>query len=276
MTDRSHRAVSVLAIVLLGAVVVVSIVGVSVWMGRERPGARSLEDALRDFRNGDAGAIDALGAVARRPQAGVYAATGAGHASIDIPPVSQSYGATIPVTVRHIGDDCWSTRVDFNTAYAQTWDYCLVDGQVVENANHTSTRWDFGFTTIEERTEFVCSPPSVIVRSGERRNDGSSSTCTGSNSSIGGSTTSAVTITMLGAEPIDVGGTVVAAFHFREDDRLTGAQRGTTAIDYWYSVESFLLLRMERSNQLRTDSPIGSVTYAEDGALQLSSLEPAR
>lgn len=270
------RAASIVAVVVLGTVVVVAIVGVSVWMGRERPGARSLEDALREFRNGNAGAIESIGAVVGRPPVGVYLASGAGRASIDFPPASQSYGATIPVTVRHQGDDCWSTQVDFNSAYSQTWDYCATDGAVSELANHTSTRWDFGFTTIDEHTDFVCDPPGSIVRAGERRDAVSSYSCAGRNSSVGGSTTSSVEFTMVGAESIDIGGAPTPTFHYREVDRLSGAQRGTTTIDYWYAVDSFLLVRMTRTNELHTDSPIGSITYSETGSLQLQSLEPAR
>lgn len=276
MADDGSRWLRATGIVVLGAVIVLVVVAVSLWFGREQPTARSLDDALQEFRAGNTDGIEAIGAVVQRPQVGVYVASGSGRASIDFPPSSQSYGATIPVTVRHQGTDCWSTQVDFNTAYSQTWDHCIVDGEVSEHANHTATRWDLGFTTIDERTEFVCDPPGSIIRAGEKRDDVSNYTCTGRNSSIDGSTTSAVEFSMLGAESIDIGGVTVPTFHYREVDHLSGAQRGTTTLDYWYSVESFLLVRMTRANELRTDSPVGTVTYTENGSWQLQSLEPAR
>jgi hypothetical protein len=37
-----------------------------------------------------------------------------------------------------------------------------------------------------------------------------------------------------------------------------------------------LLVRMERRINLRTDSPVGEVTYKEDGEWQLASLTPVR
>ena len=63
-------------------------------------------------------------------------------------------------------------------------------------------------------------------------------------------------------------------FHYRETDTLTGPQRGTTTLDYWYAVQDMLLIRMERHVDLRTNSPVGDITYKEDGELQLSSLTP--
>ena len=81
---------------------------------------------------------------------------------------------------------------------------------------------------------------------------------------------------MVGPEVLDVDGTSVPTFHYREDDVLTGAQRGTTRTDFWYSVDSFLLVAMDRSIDLRTDSPVGTVTYTEDGSWRLASLTPLR
>jgi len=68
----------------------------------------------------------------------------------------------------------------------------------------------------------------------------------------------------------------VPTFHHIEVDTLEGPQRGTTRIDYWYAVESFLLVRMERTVKLRTDSPVGEVTFSETGSWQLRSMEPLR
>lgn len=273
---RSSRvavgAIAVAVAVGIGAVGVLA----TLWFTRESPGARSLEDALEEFRRGDPTAIEDLGAVVQRPNAGVYLATGSGRASIDFPPTSQSYGATIPVIVRLDGTDCWATEVDFNDAFRQTWHHCTAAGDVVEHASRTSTRWDLGVMTIDENADFVCDPPGVIIRSGERRSEVSRYTCTGTSDAIEGTTTSEVEYSMVGAESIAIDGTVVPTFHYIEVDTLTGAQRGTTTIDYWYAIESFLLVRMERSIRLRTESPVGAVTYSENGSWQLESLRPLR
>jgi len=84
----------------------------------------------------------------------------------------------------------------------------------------------------------------------------------------------AILLAVAGVTAID--GVPVPTFHHVEVDTLEGAQRGTTMIDYWYTVESFLLVRMERSVRIRTESPLGSVTYSESGTWQLRSLQPLR
>ena len=243
---------------------------------RDNPGAKSLDDALQAFRDGDTSAVESIGAVVVRPPAGVYRADASGKASISFPPTSQSYGASAPVTVTHQGENCWTTTVDFNTAFQQRWDYCIDNGVLSEHGNHTTTGWDLGATSITNVSEFNCSPPGEIIKTGERRDEVSTYTCTGTSDSIDGTTTSAVTFESLGATSLDIDSSATPTFHYRESDVLSGPQKGTTTIDYWYSVQDMLLVRMERPINLRTDSPVGEVTYKEDGEWQLSSLVPTR
>lgn len=260
------------ALVLVGAIVVVT----ALWFTRDSPGARSLDDALAEFRAGDATAIEAIGSVVRRPKPGVYEAAGSGRASIDFPPTSQSYGATIPVIVRAEGPDCWTTEVDFNTDFRQTWNQCVNGDDVIERSNLTVTRWDLGVMTVEERAEFVCDPPGTIIRTGSRPGEDSRYRCLGTTATVAGTTTSDVVFTLVGAETIDIGGESVPTFHYVEVDTLTGAQRGETRIDYWYAIETSLLVQMQRSVKLRTDSPVGTVTYSESGSWRLRSTLPQR
>ncbi len=248
----------------------------SMFVFRDNPGARSLEDALQAFRNGDTSAVESLGAVVTRPPSGVYRADASGKASISFPPTSQNYGASAPVTVTHQGDNCWTTTVDFNTAFQQRWSYCIDNGVMTEHKNVTSTAWDLGATSITNVSEFACTPPGEIIKAGEQRDQLSTYVCEGTSDSIDGITNSDVTFKSFGIASIEVESTQVPVFHYRETDALTGPQRGTTTIDYWYSVQDMLLIRMERHIDLRTDSPVGDVTYKEDGEWQLSSLTPAR
>ncbi|MBU3701451.1 MAG: hypothetical protein FGM58_05315 [Acidimicrobiia bacterium] len=275
--SRPHRRRSLLVAGGIVALVVVAIAVITgVWFTRESPGERSLDDALAEFRAGDPRALESIGAVVQRPRPGVYVAEGSGRASIDFPPTSQSYGATIPVIVRADGEDCWTTEVDFNEDFRQTWSQCVRDGDVIERSNLTVTRWDLGVMTVEERADFRCDPPGTIIRTGARPGDESRYRCLGTTTSVSGITTSEVSFTLVDAESIDIAGVAVPTFHHVEVDTLEGPQRGTTRIDYWYTVETFLLVRMERTVRLRTDSPIGQVTYAETGSWRLRSLEPLR
>jgi hypothetical protein len=267
----------VIAGAIAGSVLLVPvIVLLSMFVFRANPGARSFDDALEAFRNGDFSAVEALGAVVARPPYGVYQADASGKASISFPPTSQNYGASAPVTVTYQGDNCWTTTVDFNTAFQQRWSYCIDNSVITEHRNATSTAWDLGATVITNVSEFVCTPPGQIIMTGEQRDQTSTYACEGTSDTIAGITKSDVTFQSLGTASLQIESTQVPTFHYRETDILTGPQRGTTAIDYWYSVQDMLLVRMERHIDLRTESPVGDITYKEDGEWQLSSLTPAR
>ena len=278
MSDSRHslRWIAIAGSIVATLVLIPIIVLVSLFVFRDNPGAKSLDDALQAFRDGDTSAVESIGAVDVRPPAGVYRADASGKASISFPPTSQSYGASAPVTVTHQGENCWTTTVDFNTAFQQRWDYCIDNGVLSEHGNHTTTGWDLGATSITNVSEFNCSPPGEIIKTGERRDEVSTYTCTGTSDSIDGTTTSVVTFESLGATSLDIDSSATPTFHYRESDVLSGPQKGTTTIDYWYSVQDMLLVRMERHINLRTDSPVGEVTYKEDGEWQLSSLVPTR
>lgn len=273
---RSLRWIAITGSIIAALVLLPIIVLVSLFVFRDNPGAKSLDDALQAFRNGDTSAVESLGAVVTRPPAGVYRADASGKASISFPPTSQSYGASAPITVTHQGDNCWTTTVDFNTAFQQRWDYCIDNGVLTEHGNHTVTGWDLGATSITNVSEFICTPPGAIIKSGERRDEVSTYSCTGTSDNIDGTTDSAVTFESLGTASLEIDAVALPTFHYRESDTLSGPQRGTTTIDYWYSVQSMLLVRMERHINLRTESPVGEVTYKEDGEWQLSSLTPTR
>jgi len=278
MSQRHHslRWIALFGSIVAVVVAIPIIVLLSMFVFRDNPGAKSLDDALEAFRNGDSSAVESIGAVVTRPPSGVYQADASGKASISFPPTSQNYGASVPVTVTHRGDSCWTTTVDFNTAFQQRWDYCIENGVLTEHGNYTTTAWDLGAASITNKSEFLCSPPGTLISPGERRNEVSTYICSGTSDNIEGTTTSSVTFESLGMATLTVGDTQVPTFHYKERDELTGPQRGSTVIDYWYAAADMLLVRMERHIDLRTNSPVGDVTYREDGEWQLSTLTPSR
>jgi hypothetical protein len=72
---------------------------------------------------------------------------------------------------------------------------------------------------------------------------------------------------------VTVGEGPVEAMHYVGDRALTGGQEGTEATDAWFRSDG-LLLRYERDIEVRTDSPIGEITYTEAGSFQLAQLDP--
>lgn len=273
---RPLRSLAIGAAVIGGTVTLVALVLASLFVLRDRPGARSFDDALEEFRSSNPDTSDDLIALVRRPPPGVYLAEASGSMSISFPPTSQEYGATAPVTIRHVGDRCWATIVDFNSAFQQQWDYCITEGTVTETSNRTTTRWDLGAASVTNTATFECAPPGEILRASTRTGDRTEHECTGSSDEIDGITISAVSFEALGPEELLIGGRPVQSVHFREVDLLSGAQRGSTTIDFWYSTEDMLLLGMARRVDLRTASPVGDITYKENGSWTLMSRDPSR
>ncbi len=275
-TRPSFRWITIAGLLLAAVIFIPVIVLFTLFVVRENPGPQSLDDAIHSFRSQSETSVKEPETTVIRPAAGVYGSVASGTASISFPATSQKYGNVVPVTVTHTGANCWSTSVDFNSAYQQRWDYCFDAGYLVENGNYTSTRWDFGVTSITNRSSFICQPPGRIMKASEDQSEDSTYTCLGTSDSIDGTTTSEVRFTFIGHEALDIDSVAVPTIHYQENDTLTGAQRGSTSTDYWYSVNDLLLVRMERHLELRTDSPIGDITYTEDGQWKLSSILPNR
>ena len=275
-TRRTVRSLAIGAIALGFFLAVIATVLGSLFLVRERPGARSFDDALDDFRSSRSNQSDGSVAAVNRPPSGVYLADAAGKMSISFPPTAQNYGATAPVTIRYDGENCWSTTVDFNSAFQQQWDYCITEDIFTEVRNRTTTRWDLGAMAITNTAIFECSPPGEILRATTRTGDRTTHECIGHSDEISGTTVSTVTFEALGPETVTIGDRSVSTHRLRETDVLTGPQRGTTVIDYWYATSDMLLIKMERHVDIRTDSPVGDITYKEDGGWTLSSLDPTR
>ena len=260
--------------IIAAIIAVIALVLFGLYQFRDTPGARSVDDAVDEFRANspaETGIVE-VGI----PPAGVYSAAAQGQSSINFPPASQSWGQTLPVTITHLGDDCWTLAIDFNTAYRQTWTQCVVDGQLVERGSVTVTRWDFGITTVSNTATYDCEPAGVLIPRAQSIGSASAYTCEGTTDTVDGTTTSEATYEFVSIETIPIENSDVATYHFIQTEILTGAQRGTTKTDYWFSTSDFLLIRMSRNLEIHTDSPVGDVVLLESGSEQLSSITPIR
>jgi hypothetical protein len=257
------------AAVLVATVAVVLIA----FLVREDPQQKDVGEALEEFREDEA-APEPSGAT--RPAAGVYLAAGTGRESLSFPPIAQNDGDEIPVTVEHEGADCWILTIDFNEAHWQNFRYCPGSDSrtLVETGGDTFQRWDLGSATIENLSTFTCDPPSLMIDGDAEEGDAWEQSCKGTNSQVAGVTTTAGPYTFVGLEQIDVDGEEVATRHHRQERVISGAQHGSTTIDLWFAVNDNLPLRSERSIQLDSDSPVGTITYTETGSWELRSLEP--
>ena len=64
------------------------------------------------------------------------------------------------------------------------------------------------------------------------------------------------------------------AHAFVSELTLSGAQAGTDRNVMWFTAVPALLVRNERTAEVRTDTPIGESTYTETGEFHLVSVDP--
>jgi hypothetical protein len=271
---KHHRRVSRRAVVgiVVGVVLLVG-AGIAVFAYLwQRTDARpvSVNEAEKRL-DGQAG--DGADGAAFVPAEGVYRYTGSGTEALSTPPKSQAEGPEMPATVLRRADGCWTFRIDYSTNHWQEWRYCARDERLVEEGGRTFARWDFVVSAIENTSTFVCDPPNVVLRSDMVPGETWRQSCDGTGTSVGGTTVSSGEIRFVGVEPFDVGDSQVDAFHFVQHRTISGAQRGEANSELWFAPNG-LPLRNQRHIVIDTDSPIGAITYTEDGTFTLTSLEP--
>jgi hypothetical protein len=267
---RPHRhrrrwvVVGVVAAVVVGfgAFVVVRLV-----QGRARP------VKLSEVAVPTGSTLPSNGAVLRPPQ-GVYRYRGTGRDHLSKPDVSQSQGPTMPGTITHEADGCWTFRIDYSTNHWQSWRYCPSDGGMGEAGGQTFQRWNFGAFVNETTSTFECD--AAVVRSGQRPGDEWRHRCTGTSTGVEGTTTSAGPFRYVGTETLTIGGRKVAAYRYHRERTTSGNQTGTEVTEAWFAVANGMPLRNERHLEATTDTIIGKVDYTEDGEFQLADLEPER
>jgi hypothetical protein len=259
---------------LLVGLAVTVVLGVAALVGlfllREDPGAKDVDQAIDEFRSTSATA----GSGGPRPAAGVYRSSAEGDAELSFPPIDQVDGDVVPLTLEHLADGCWRITVDFNEWHSQSWDHCVVDGRILERGGQTVQRWDVGAATLDNTSTFTCDPPIVLVDPTATPGASWPQSCAGTNSAIAGTTTSAGPYTYVGPDELEIGGQPVEVHHYVQERAITGSQEGRNIVDYWFA-EDGLPVRMERTVDVATDSPVGAITYRESGWWELTSLEPA-
>jgi hypothetical protein len=259
------------------AVAAIGLVGAAVFTVLWRDtGARpvSTEEARRRFSQSSS--TQPPNTALLRPPAGVYLYRGNGTERLSVPPKSQAQGPTMPGTVTHGADGCWTFRIDYSNHHWQSWRYCARNGGLVDRGGQTFAAWDFVVFTYDNTADFTCDPPSIVVRARMDPGDEWMQRCEGTNSAVDGVTVSEGPYTYVGEESVDVGGTSVPAYHFRQRRELSGGQTGSNVVDMWFARDNGLPLRNERKLTVHADTIAGKSTYTEDGRFRLTSLTPQR
>ncbi len=259
-------------VVGLAVALVVVIAGVAITILRGRPPEQaSVDEAVEQYRTTAPPSTEPP--APDRPTPGVYTATGDGREKLSFQTSEQPIGPTIPVTVTLKGDDCFDVRVDYNANHWQSWRYCQRDGGLVDTGGEVYQRFDLVVVSPESLSTSVCDPPAVVVRAGMTEGETWDQTCTVTSPDTGDSTTSGPHL-FVGREDILVGSELVETHHVRDQRTYSGDQEGAGTVDLWLDIRTGLPVRMSWNLRIDSPSPIGSVTYTEEGTWTLDSLQP--
>lgn len=256
---------------VLGVVVVAAVVLAVGAVRSDGPRPVSVREA--NLRAGDLG----LGRRSRPlvPAEGVYVYRGEGTERLAwFPEVQQ--GPTVPVTVEHGADGCWSMRADFHSLHWQTWEYCASGGDLLERGGSSSQTFDLVAVRVSATTTTSCPARTVAASPSDAVGRTRVAACSVDSSGAEEPLTTRGTSTRVGTVELTVDGERRSAMHYRSERDISGAQTGTDRTDTWFDATSGLPLRLVRRTELRTDSPIGALTYVEDASFELTELRPAR
>lgn len=274
---RAHRWRSVL--VLAAAV---SLLGAGCWVVLLRGGRAhevTVDEALERY---EAGSTTTVGAPAgegtpgvyRLPEPGVYQYFGTGTEKIDILPIDQPIGPSMPTTVADEGNGCFSWQLELNSHHHQSFLWCVRDQDLVESGGISFQRWDLGFTTYDITSWFVADPPMVLLPAGREPGDTWTVRTEGTHSVLEGTVVMEGTATYVGPEVISVQGTNVPVEHVVFERTISGAQTGTERSERWISTATGLPIKGTRVTEATSPTPLGSVTFTEDSVFVLDALQP--
>ncbi|HLX88035.1 MAG TPA: hypothetical protein VKR22_06225 [Acidimicrobiales bacterium] len=264
-------------VLLVVSVVVVVVLGVSAYFftayqWRTHPGAKTVSSALHSFHgsgsSGDPG-VSAFGV----PQAGVYTMQGEGSGHISAPPNSQVDGSVMPVTVTHLASGCWSWRVDFNVAHWEDYVFCPSASGLLEPSNRNFQAWDFGALSVTNLATVTCPEHTLVMAREPKPGMVTSWACPERNTATGPGV-SYTTGRVVGPRTLSVGGVPVLTVEQQQTGTLSGTQSGTVTSEWWFNAATGMPIRVERHIVVHSASPIGTITYTEDGSGQLASVFP--
>lgn len=114
----------------------------------------------------------------------------------------------------------------------------------------------------------------MVVRADAAPGDSWRQECRGTSDTVSGTTISAGRTTFVGEEAVTVGDEEIPALHYHQVRDMSDAQSGRQVEDFWFRASDGLPLRNTRSASIDSDSPVGAITYAEEGEWHLTSLAP--
>jgi hypothetical protein len=211
-----------------------------------------------------------------QPASGVYAYEAKGTERISFLGTSQQWGPTMPATVVHEADGCWTLRIDYNTNHWQEQRYCPSGRRLLDPGERVFQSFDLGLAHVGDTTFIACDPPAEAIRVDAQPGESWPVSCTGRNADGSTTVTSTGTNTFVGLEQLRIGGETVPALHYRQRRKLSGDQNGSDDTHLWFGVLDGMVLRSTHDTRVTSPSPVGDVDYVEKGVFRLTSRKPRR
>jgi hypothetical protein len=237
------------------------------------PSRPSITKAVGQFRTSSTEPVAPLPLV---PRPGVYVYRGGGAESLTFMNTHQKQGPDEPGTVTVAPDGCWTFALQYNSFHSQTWNRCAHDGEIVETGGSTTQKFDFVAFKQSEHSVVVCVPSMIVADPSAVAGTQLRARCQGHSETTGTNITQDATITYEAPDSVLVGRVAVPAVHSHEVMQLSGDQQGSVTIDIWFARSNGLPLRDQHSINVVSPAPapLNRVTYSEDGAWQVTSLQP--
>ncbi|MBX3207563.1 MAG: hypothetical protein KF764_21115 [Labilithrix sp.] len=243
-------------------------------------GAEDPADANDDAPSvpGNEGGLDGAPPLPPRPREGVYAYVISGKDTLSFGPVTTSYGPTASATVvnREGAGSCFTMTLALRSGYTDAQDFCVREDAIVRTGGRRRQFFQV-LSGVDVNTSMVCEPGDVFNVAAPVVGETKTHLCTGKNveSENGESPfSSGGTYRYVGEETIKVGSSDVRVRHFREELTVTGEQTGKNELDWYFAVESGVLVRLVRKVAIVFPRAF-ETTYAENADLSLVALEPA-
>jgi hypothetical protein len=166
-------------------------------------------------------------------------------------------------------------RLDFNVAHWEDFVFCPSAVGLVQTSNHVYQSWDFGVASVTNLSTVTCPANTVVLPRDPKEDARLTWTCLERNTNTAiGSGVSTTRARVVGFKTLRVGDVAVPTVEERQTATVSGAQTGSVITDWWFATSTGLPVRLDRHRVVHSPSPIGTVTYTEDGSGVLTSLEP--
>jgi len=246
----------------VGVLVVLALVGFWFFVFRSPATPVDLTQALRLYRQGQRPGGDDP----RLPSSGVYRYRTTGSEHLSVGGISRAF----PSETEQIVTDarCATMRWEPFAQHVEGLVVCPAPGGALVTTSAPTYEKIAG---TEDTTDIRCPADAYLVPPDRTAGTSWTTACAAAG------TTVAYRGEVVGASTVVVGGTDVPALHVRIAMDFSGAESGTSPVDYWVSPASGLVLRQRETVDLdQPAGPLGTVRYSETMTLDLDSTVPAR